>query len=301
MSLSSWAFIEGKSKPGEPGADVEYRVATPSYFATMGIPVRAGRIFDDHDDTIATSIVLINETMARKFWPGENPVGKRIKLGANPAKSPWITVLGVVGDVHHTGIDTAPSPEIYRPYAVNPLGSPVLVIRTASDPRPLVNALTAKVRSVSSEVPAYNVWLMQGLVDRSTAQRRFIMWLLSGFALTALILAAVGVYGAVAQSVAQRTREIGLRMALGASPAAALLLALRQGVRLAAMGIAAGALAAAGLARLMRKMLFEVQPLDPAAFAAAALVLAAFAVLASYLPARRAARVDPLEALRSES
>jgi predicted permease len=301
MNLSTWVFIEGKYTPGEPGADVEYRAATPSYFSTMGIPLRAGRIFDDRDDPNAASITVINETMARRFWPGADAVGKRVKLGDNPEQAHWITVVGVVGDVRHVGIDTQPLPEIYRPYALNPLGAPVLVIRTMADARPLVSALSAKVRSVSAEVPAYNVWLMQDLVDRSTAQRRFVMWLLSAFALTALLLAAVGVYGAVAQSVTQRTPEIGLRMALGASPAAALLLALGQGIRLAVAGIAIGAAAAAGLAQLMRKMLFEVQPLDPAAFAAAAVALAAFAALASYVPARRAARINPLEALRRDS
>jgi putative ABC transport system permease protein len=304
MNLSTWVYIEGKTTPGEPGADVEYRAATPNYFSAMRIPLRAGRFFDDRDDANAASITLINETMARRFWPGGNSVGnavgKRIKLGENPAQTPWITVVGVVGDVRHAGLDTQPFAEIYRPYAVNPLGAPVLVIRTAADARPLVGALSARVRSVNAEVPAYNVWLMEDLVDRSTAQRRFVMWLLSGFALTALMLAAVGVYGAVAQSVSQRTPEIGLRMALGASPAAALILALRQGVRLAVVGIAIGAVAAAGLAQAMRKILFEVQPLDPVAFAAAALVLAAFAALASYVPARRAARIDPLEALRRD-
>jgi predicted permease len=298
MNLSTWIFVEGKSTPGEPGADVEYRAATPSYFSTMRIPLRAGRIFDDRDDANAASITLINETMARKFWPGGDPVGKRIKLGDHPAQAPWITVVGVVGDVRHVGIDTQPLPEMYRAYAADPLGSPMLVIRTATDPKPLVSALSAKVRSVSAEVPAYNVWLMQDLVDRSTAQRRFVMWLLSAFALTALLLAVVGVYGAVAQSVTQRTPEIGLRMALGASPAAALRLALGQGIRLAAVGIAIGAAAAVGLAQLMRKMLFEVQPLDPVAFTAAALALAVCAALASYVPARKAARIEPLAALR---
>ena len=301
MNLSARVFIEGRSTPGEPGADVEYRAATPNYFSTMGIPLRAGRVFDDRDDANAAPIALINETMARRFWPGADPVGKRLKLGDNPALAPWITVIGVVGDVRHAGLDTEPFAEIYRPYAASPLGAPVLVIRTAADARPLVGALSARVRSVSAEVPAYNVWLMQDLVDRSTAQRRFVMWLLSAFALTALLLAAVGVYGTVAQLVTQRTPELGLRMALGASPAAALMLALRQGVRLAAVGIAIGAAAAAALAQLMRKMLFEVQPLDPAAFAAAALVLAAFAALASYIPARKAAQIDPLGALRRDS
>jgi putative ABC transport system permease protein len=300
MNLSTWVFVEGKSNPGEPGTDVEYRAATPSYFSTMGIPLRAGRIFDDRDDANAASITLINETMARRFWPGADPVGKRIKLGNHPEQEPWITVIGVVGDVRHVGLDTRPLPEIYRSYAVNPLGAPVLVIRTAGAPQPLISALSAQVRSVSADVPAYNVWPMQDLVDRSTAQRRFVMWLLSAFALTALLLAGVGVYGAVSQSVTQRTPEIGLRMALGASPVAALMLAWRKGVYLAAAGIAIGVAVAAGLAQLMRKMLFEVQPLDPAAFAAAALVLAAFAALASYIPARKAARIDPLAALRRE-
>jgi putative ABC transport system permease protein len=298
MNLGTQVFIEGRSTPGQPGADVEYRAATPNYFAAMGIPLRAGRLFDDRDDSRAPSVALVNEAMARKFWPDGDAVGKRIQLGGGAERAPWITVIGVVGDVRHAGMDTQPFPELYRPYAVSPLGAPVLVIRTAADAGPLMSALSAQVRSVSAEVPAYNVWRMQDLVDRSTAQRRFVMWLLSAFALTALLLAAVGVYGAVAQSVIQRTPEIGLRMALGASPAAALMLALRQGIRLAAVGISIGAVAAGALAQLMRKMLFEVQPLDPAAFAAAALALAAFAALASYIPARRAASIDPLAALR---
>jgi putative ABC transport system permease protein len=299
-SLGSWVFVEGKSMPGAPTADIEYRVATPSYFPTMGIPLRAGRLYDDHDDANAAGVLLINETTARRFWPGENPIGKRVKLGANPDRQPWITVIGVVGDIRHVGLDTEPRPEIYRPYGVNPLGAPILVVRTRADAAPMVNSLGAAVRSVSPEVPAYDVFLMEGLVDRSTRERRFVMMLLSAYAFSALLLAGVGIYGTVSQSVLQRTREIGLRMALGALPGTVLQMVFAQGLRLVAVGIGAGSLAAAALTWLMRSILFEVRPLDPLAFAAAALTLGAFALLACYLPARRATRVDPLIALRHD-
>ena len=299
-SLGSWVFVEGKSMPGAPAAEVEYRVATGSYFATMGIPLRAGRLFDDHDDANAAAVMLINQTMARKFWPGENPIGKRVKLGAAPERQPWIAVIGVVADIRHLGLDTEPRPEIYRPYAVNPLGAPILVIRTHSDPAPMASSLSSAVRSVNAEIPAYDVFLMEALVDRSTRERRFVMLLLSGYALAALLLAGVGIYGTVSQSVMQRTREIGLRMALGASPRNVLRMVFRAGLRLLAVGIGIGSLAALALTGLMRSMLFEVRPLDPLAFAAAAAVLAAFAMLACYLPARRATGVDPLIALRHD-
>src|SRR5207244_801599 len=265
---------------------------------TMGIPLRAGRLYDARDDVTASSIVLINETMARLYWPGESPVGRRIKLGPAPATLPWLTILGVVGDIRHFGLDADPHPEIYRPYAHNPLSAPVLLIRTDVDASALASTLAAQVRSAGPDVPAYNVFRMQELVDRSTAQRRFVMLLLSGFAAAALLLAAVGIYGTVAQTVAQRRHEIGVRMALGASPSAALALVFRQGFVLVSAGIAIGSVAAAALTQWMRKMLFGIHPLDPAAFAGAALALAAFAALACYIPARRATRVDPLAALR---
>jgi putative ABC transport system permease protein len=299
-SLGSWMYIEGKFRPGEPGHDVEYRVATPNYFATMGIPLRAGRLFDDHDEQSPGSVVLINETAARKYWPGEDPVGKRVKLSTPPERFPWITVIGVIGDIRHVGLDTEPRPEVYRPYAVNPLGSPILVVRTAAGLAPPASTLSAAVRSVNAGLPTYNVYLMQALVDRSTAQRRFVMMLLTGFAIAALLLAGVGIYGTVSQSVVQRTQEIGLRMALGASPGAALWLVFRQGVRLTVAGILAGSVAALGLTRMMRGLLFEVRPLDPTAFLGAAVTLAGFAALACYVPARRATRVDPLIALRQD-
>jgi len=297
-NLGSWLFREGHIAPGEPGLDTEYRVATPGYFATMGIPLRAGRFFDEHDDA-NSACALINEAAARRVFPGEDPVGKRIKLGSSAANEPWITIVGVVGNVRHVRLDVDPRPEVYRPYAYNPLGNPILVIRTATDPAPLLATLAEKVR-IDPAMPAYNVFPMQALVDRSTVERRFVMVLLSGFALAALLLAAVGVYGTVAQAVAQRTPEIGLRMALGASPGGALLLVFRDGLRLTVAGLVLGTAAAAALTQLMRNLLFEVRPLDAAAFAMALVALAGIAMLACYIPARRATRIDPLAALRQE-
>ncbi len=300
QNLGSLAFLEGKSVPGQPGFDVEYRVATPSYFATMGIPLHAGRYFGEHDDANPGAVVLINETMARKYWPGEDAVGKRLKLSSTPERAPWITVVGVVGDVRHFAMDIEPRAEVYRPYAVNPLFAPILVIRTSTDAAALKSTLSAVVRSVDAEIPTYNEFVMRELVERSTTQRRFVMLLLAGFALAALLLAGVGIYGTVSQAVAQRTQEIGVRMALGASRGAVLRLVFGEGLRMMAAGLVTGGAAAAGLAWVMRGMLFEVRPLDPPAFVAAAATLAAFGAAACYLPARRATQVDPAIALRQE-
>jgi predicted permease len=300
MNLTTTLFVEGKAVPGVQGPEVEYRVATHDYFATMGVSLRAGRFYDLHDDPSARTVVVINETMARMYWPGESAVGKRIRLTNNSEQQPWITVIGVVADIRHFGLDVAPRPEVYRPYAVNPLGAPVLVIRTDADAASLAQTLAAKVRSIGPDVPTYNVHLMQELVDRTTAQRRFVMLLLAGFAGCALLLAAIGVYGMVSEAVAQRTREIGVRMALGASPRAALALVFRDGAALVGLGILFGTAGALALTRLMTKLLFDVRPLDPLSFAGAAAALAIFAAIACYIPARRATRVDPLVALRAE-
>jgi putative ABC transport system permease protein len=299
-NLGSLAFIEGKSTPGQPGFDVEYRVATRTYFATMGIPLRAGSYFDEHDDANPGAVVLVNQSMARKFWPGENAVGKRIKLSSTPDRAPWITVVGVVGDVRHFAMDIEPRAEVYRPYAVNPLGAPILVVRTSVDAASMKFALSAAVRAIDAEIPTYNEFVMRELVERSTTQRRFVMLLLAGFALAALLLAGIGIYGTVSQAVAQRTQEIGVRMALGAPPAAVLRLVFGEGVRMMGVGLLFGGAAAAGLAWLMRGMLFAVGPMDPAAFVVAVATLAIFALAACYVPARRATRVDPTVALRQE-
>jgi predicted permease len=297
-TLGSSVLVEGRASGEGEGPGVEFRRSTPGYFATMGIPLRAGRIFDDHDGA-ANPVAVISETMQRQLWPRESAIGRRIKLGPDPAQTPWSTVIGVVGDVRHYALDAEAPATVYVPYAQNPLYSPILVIRTRSG-EGMLPVLAAKVRAVDSQLPVYDIYSMETLIDRSTAQRRFVMSLLTGLAIAALLLAAVGVFGAVSQAVAQRTQEIGLRMALGSSPGEAVAMVFRDGMRLAVLGAAIGIAAAAGLTQLLRNLLFEVQPLDPISFAGAALTLLLFAALACYLPARRATRVDPLIALRQE-
>ncbi|HEV2687653.1 MAG TPA: ABC transporter permease, partial [Bryobacteraceae bacterium] len=240
--LTTDVMAEGKPLDTH-GTEVQFRRTTPNYFQAMGIPVRGGRVYASHD---TGPVVLLDEVAARMIWPGENAVGKRIKVGSD---TKWTTVIGVVGQTRNFGLDIAPSPTLYVSDIVRPLGAPLLEIRTSRDPAPLLNTLAATIRRAHQGMPAYNVFLMQTLVDRSTAQRRFIMMLLTAFAMAAMLLAAVGVYGSISHTVAYRTREIGLRIALGATPAAALRMVLGEGLRLTGAGVAIGIVAAAGLTR----------------------------------------------------
>jgi putative ABC transport system permease protein len=299
-NLGSWLWIEGKTFQLGTQPSVEYRVASANYFSTMGIPLLSGRLFDQRDAAGAPGTAIINEKAARMFWPGETPVGQRIKLGAGPEKQDWIEVVGVIGDVHHFGLDKDVSPEVYRPLGNNALANPILVARVDGNPAASLQALAAAVHAVDPGMPVYDSFPLTALVERSTAQRRFLMLLLTGFAASALLLAAIGIYGTISQSVAQRTRELGLRMALGASQNNVLGMILNQGLRLALAGILIGGFAAAALTRLMHSVLFEVAPLDSVVFAAAAFTLGAVALVACLAPALRATRVDPLVALRHE-
>jgi len=297
-NLNYAVAVEGRqSTPGTLNS-ADCRAVTPEYFNTMGIPLVKGRVFDDRDGPAAPHVLIINETMARRFFPNEDPIGKRMRLGYNNVMG---EIVGIVGNVKHFSLDSESREEAYAPYDQTPFWlNMTLVARTTGDPRSIAAALRDQVRRVDKDQPVSRVRTMEAVVAGSVAQPRFRTLLLGLFAVIALLLAAVGIYGVISYAVTQRTQEIGIRMALGAQPRDVLQLVVRQGMAPALGGLGLGFLGAFALMRLMEDMLFVVRANDPATFALVALLLAAVALLACYLPARRAAKVDPLIALRSD-
>jgi len=290
--------VEGMTfGPGEaPG--VSFRRILPNYFRTMGIPLLQGREFDDRDTGGKPDVVIINQRLAKRYWPNEDGVGKRIRVGTEG--EPWLTVVGVVGNVNHTGLDSEPDLATYEPHGKRPWSEMTLVVRTSVDPSSLAGAVQSDLRTAEKEILIEEVTTMSGRLQKSVAPQKLNLVLLASFAFIALLLAAVGIYGVMAQAVTQRTQEIGIRMALGAQVKDVLALVLRNGMKLALIGVAVGLVGAFWLTRLMSKLLFGVTPTDAPTFAVVALILLAIAFLACYLPARRASKVDPLEALRYE-
>jgi predicted permease len=270
---------------------------TTAYAATMRIPIRFGREFTDRDDAKAPRVVIVNEALARRYWPKENPVGKHILVGRMPGPS---EVVGVLGDVPNLADGTDPQPEIYLPFAQIPSATQNLIVRTAGDPASVTAAVRARVLSLDRDQPVTAVQSMDELLQAGAAQPRFTTYLLGGLSATAFLLSMVGIYGVVAYSVAERTQEMGIRIALGADNRDILRLVLGHGLVLAAAGIAIGLAAAFALTRLMSSLLYHVSVTDPMTFIAGPVLFAAVALLASYLPARRAMRVDPAIALRAE-
>jgi putative ABC transport system permease protein len=290
--------IVGKPIPPqgqEPVADV--RVITHGYLKTMGVPLLKGRLFNEQDASDAKGRVIINETMALRHWPGEDPIGKRVRIAWDSFED---EVIGVVGDVRHAGLDGEIRPMTYWPYARNPYGTMTVTVRTVADPNRVVTSIASLVRQFDPELVVANVKTMDEVVSESVAQRRLTMLLLTIFAGAALILAAVGIYGVIAYSVTERTQEIGIRMALGAQRGALLRMVIKQALLLAVTGIAVGGGGALLLTRLMEGLLFEVKPADPLTFGVVSGILAGIALLASYIPGRRATQVDPVVALRAE-
>ncbi|HLW77986.1 MAG TPA: ABC transporter permease, partial [Terriglobia bacterium] len=281
-----------------------YRTVTPGYLETLGVPLLQGRMLTDRDKEDAVPVVILNATMARTFFSGENPLGKRLQIGALPYKGgPWMEVVGVVGDMR-PGLGADPQAEMYLPYrqadAVLPVFQLSVVLRTAVDPLAEVSALRGTLRDLDANQPLVRVRTMEDNMAATVAAPRFRTWLLGIFAGLAVLLAAVGVYGVMSYSVNQRTSEIGIRMTLGAQPADVFRVVVGEGLRLSLAGVAIGLGASLAVTRLLHGFLFEVSAADPATFAAVAGLLTVVALAASYLPARRATKVDPMVALRYE-
>jgi putative ABC transport system permease protein len=279
-----------------------YRAIGPSYFRVMGIPLRQGREFGPDDVAGQPGVAIINEEAARRFWPNQDPIGKRINpdgaFGIPPGV--WLSIVGIVADVRHSTLDAAPKPEVYWAYPQYPVRSLTFVLRMATDPMSLAAAARKEIWAVDKDLPISSLQTMKGLISASIEQRRLYLWLMGAFAAMALMLAAVGIYGVMSYTVAQRAHEIGVRMALGAQASDVLKLVIGQGAKLALIGLALGLVAGAALTRLLKNLLYGVSATDAVTFAIVSLLLAAIALLACYLPARKATKVDPMIALRCE-
>jgi putative ABC transport system permease protein len=275
---------------------VDIATVSPGYFAAMGIPLQQGRTFEATDDATHPAVVIVDDSLARKHWPGQNPAGKRIHVSAGKLR----TIVGVAGHVKPYGLDAGEHAQVYLPYRQVPTADMSLAVRTSGNWAAAVDQVRQTVRQLDPAAGIFDVKPMQQWVDDSTSRRRFTTLLLEMFAGVALLLAALGVYGVMSYSVAQRSHEMGIRLALGAKPAGLKRMVVRQGLTLCAIGLGAGLVAALALARMMTAVLFEVHSFDPLIFGATAALLCAVAVAASYLPARRASRTDPMNTLRYE-
>ncbi|HKQ04028.1 MAG TPA: ABC transporter permease [Blastocatellia bacterium] len=300
-SNSSDSFlVEGVPDP-PPGQEFigRYRNCTPDYFKAMGIQVLNGRGFTEQDIATAPPVAVINETMARQYWPNGDAIGKRFRLEGPIAENPWRTVVGVIRDVKHE-LNLAVTPEYYFPLAQDPWSSMVLVAHTSGEPAALTPAIRAEVQAIDKDQPVFEVQTMQQVRSASTMGFSFTGALMSVFAGIALLLAGVGIYGVMSYTVTQRTREIGIRMALGARPTDVLKMVVRHGMGLTVTGLGIGTLGAWFMMKAMASLLFEVSANDLTIFAAVPIILTAVALLACYVPARRATKVDPMIALRYE-
>jgi putative ABC transport system permease protein len=283
---------------------VDKPCVSPNYFQAMGIRLLSGRDFTARDDLPAAAMAIVSESVARKVWPGDSPIGKRLSLDERGKPKAWLTVVGVVEDVRQYALTSGPGRAVYRPYAQ--VSGPTFntevtfVARTTLDPAFLIPSLRHAVHEVDATQPVKSVATMQDRVRVTMAEPLFETRLLTAFSLMALLLAAIGTYGVVAYSVAARTREIGIRMALGAASGDVMREVLRRTATLAAAGVALGTAGAFAATRVLTKLVFELKPADPATFVAVATLLAAVALVAAWIPAQRATRVDPVAALRYE-
>ncbi|HEV2299050.1 MAG TPA: ABC transporter permease [Candidatus Acidoferrales bacterium] len=280
--------------------ETDWRPITPGYFEAMQIPLLSGRYFTDSDTATGAPVAIVDDSFVRAYWPDENPIGKRVHLGGTGSKSPWLTIVGVVGHVHYHALEAPSRAELYWPEDQRPYNTMSLAIRTAQDPLALMQAVKEQVQAVDPDQPIYQVRTISQLKSEWVS-RRFLTLLLVGlFAAFALILAAIGIFGVMAHSVTRRTHEIGIRLALGANPQNVMRMILGQGAALTGIGLAIGLIASFALTRLMSAILYGVSVTDPVTFAAVGVLLMLVALAACYVPARRAMRVDPMVALRYE-
>jgi putative ABC transport system permease protein len=297
-SATSFEVVgQPKPAPGQ-GPSATIKVIDGDYFSVLGIPLVRGRLFTDRELQTENHSAIISETLARKFFPNQDPIGQHLLVSWNGEGADEI--VGVVGDTKMVTMEDEVSPAIYFPYSRTPYTSNTIVVRTASDPLLVASPLVEAVHQIDPDLPVSNLRSMEDVIARSMAQRRVVMVLLAVFAAVALLLATVGIYGVMSYMVSQRTQEIGIRMALGADRSGVVMMVLRQALGLAAAGLAAGLLAAAGLTGLLRTMLFDVKPGDPVTFIGVVTVLLAVAAIATAVPALRATRIDPLTALKAE-
>jgi putative ABC transport system permease protein len=278
---------------------VNYCVSSPNFFHAMGIPILMGRDFTDTDARDSMKVTIIDQRLAREYWPNESPLGKRVRFGPPEENRPWHTIVGVVGAVRQQSLDQTERNTVYIPHAQDSMGDMTLTVR-AANPEGLASAIRGQVKAMDPDQPITYMRTMNEILSRLVWQPRLYAILFGVFAAVALALASVGIYGVMAYSVSERTREIGIRVALGAERRDVLILVITRGMKLALIGAAIGLGASLALTRLMRSLLFEVSATDPLTFAGLAALLTAVAMLACYLPARRATKVDPMVALRCE-
>jgi predicted permease len=296
-SVSTTVQVEGRAVPASELPEVQFRRAMHNYFETMGIPIRRGRTFNADDSAAAPSVAVINEAMARKVFPNQDPVGQHVRTGPSPT-GPWTTIVGVIGDVRHGGLEEQPQPELYITYQQGPPVSPFIVLRTTGDPGLIAETVRAEARRIDKNLPLYDMRTMTTLRSEAVSTRRFILLIVGAFGALALGLAAIGVYGVMSLIVSERTREVGVRLALGAEPAQLLTMIVGQAAKLAGIGVAIGLMVALPMAPLLDSQLYGIESFDPLTFIIVPLVLIAIAALAALVPARKAMRIDPLAALR---
>lgn len=279
----------------------EFTIVSPSYFNTLGLRLLKGRVFTEQDTKDSLQVIIIDERFAKRYWPNQDPIGKRVKGGSRESEDPWMEIVGVVGNIRYDELTSDNNLiQMYRPYYQNPFGRINLAVKTIGDPLAYTKAIRSQVLALDKEQPIYDVKAMSQLLDSTIAPEKLVFILLGLFALVALVLASVGIYGVISYSVSQRTHEIGVRMALGAQPQQVMEMMIKQGMALALIGIALGLLGAFAFTRVITSLLYEVSATDPSIFILSAIFLALVSLLACYLPARRATKVDPLIALRYE-